>query len=43
MAHEHGKMDISEHEKTFHGFVKTGVYVSVIVAIVLIFLAIVGV
>lgn len=43
MAHEHGKMEISEQEKTFHGFIKAGIYTSVLVAIILIFLAIVGV
>lgn len=42
MAHEPGKMDITEQEKVFGGFIKGGIYVSVVVAIALIFLAIVG-
>lgn len=41
--HKHGEMDISVQEKTFQGFLKTGVWTSVIVVILLIFLAIVGI
>lgn len=42
-GHEHGKMNIAEHEKTFAGFIKWGIWLSVIVAVILIFLAIVGI
>lgn len=38
-----GEMEITEQEKTFAGFIKTGVWTSVIVVIALIFLAIVGI
>ena len=41
--HKHGEMDISVQEKTFHGFIKTGVWSTVIIIIALIFLAIVGI
>lgn len=27
--HEHGKMDITEHQKTFDGFMKMSTYVAV--------------
>ncbi len=37
--HEHGKMDISEQEKTFAGFVKWSVWVAAVSIGVLIFLA----
>jgi len=37
--HEHGKMDISEHEKTFNGFVRWSVWGAAISIGVLIFLA----
>lgn len=37
--HEHGKMDISEQEKTFNGFVKWSVWVGAVSIGVLIFLA----
>lgn len=37
-----GSMNISEQRETFHGFVKACVYLSVIVALVLIFLALVA-
>ena len=37
--HEHGTMDVTEQEKTFAGFMTWTVWVLVIVAIVLIFLA----
>ncbi len=37
--HEHGKMDIREHEKTFAGFIRFAVWTVVIVLAILIFLA----
>ncbi|ATX65900.1 aa3-type cytochrome c oxidase subunit IV [Roseinatronobacter bogoriensis] len=37
--HEHGKMDISEQEKTFNGFVRWSTWGAVISIGVLIFLA----
>jgi hypothetical protein len=40
--HEHGKMDITEHEKTFEGFVKWSIWVSAISIGILIFLALVN-
>lgn len=40
--HVPGEMDITEQERTFHGFIKAGVIMSVIVTVVLIFLAFVG-
>jgi cell division protein FtsL len=40
--HEHGKMDITEQEKTFEGFVKVIAITCVVVAIILIFLALVN-
>lgn len=38
----HGEMDISDHERTFNGFIKAGMILSGVVAFLLIFLAIVG-
>lgn len=40
--YKRGSMDTSEQEKMFHGLVKGTAIVAVIVAVVLIFLAIVG-
>jgi hypothetical protein len=40
--HEHGKMDISEQEKTFEGFIKWSVWVGVVSIAILIFLALVN-
>jgi disulfide bond formation protein DsbB len=37
--HEHGKMDISEQERTFGGFVRMAVWAVVIIVAILIFLA----
>ncbi|MEO0388577.1 MAG: aa3-type cytochrome c oxidase subunit IV [Pseudomonadota bacterium] len=37
--HEHGKMDITEQEKTFEGFIKFWIYLFAASAAVLIFLA----
>ena len=39
MAHEHGKMDIRDHEKTFAGFVKVVTWVSILILVFLLFLA----
>ena len=36
--HKHGEMDISVQQKTFDGFIKTGIWTSVVVIIALIFL-----
>ena len=40
--HKHGEMDITEQEKTFEGFIKVGVWGTVISIAILVFLAIVG-
>ena len=40
--HELGKMDISEQEKTFAGYVKFATWAIVVIVALLIFLAIVG-
>lgn len=40
--HEHGKMDITEHEKTFEGFVKWSIWVAAVSIGILIFLALVN-
>ncbi|MDP0927477.1 aa3-type cytochrome c oxidase subunit IV [Paracoccus onubensis] len=37
--HEHGSMDITEHRKTFAGFVRVSTWTAVISILVLIFLA----
>lgn len=38
--HEHGKMDITEQEKTFEGFVKASTWVAGVAIGILVFLAI---
>ena len=38
--HEHGKMDITDHERTFEGFIKFWIWLFGISAAILIFLAI---
>ena len=38
--YKHGEMDISEHEKTFEGFMKASTKVAIVSIAVLIFLAI---
>ncbi|REC57991.1 aa3-type cytochrome c oxidase subunit IV [Rhodosalinus sediminis] len=38
--HEHGKMDITEQEKTFEGFVKASIWVAGVAIGILVFLAI---
>lgn len=40
--YKHGSMDTSEQEKTFNGLVKISAWVVVFVALILVFLAIVG-
>ncbi len=37
---KHGHMDITDHEKTFEGFIRASVRVAVAVILVLIFLAV---
>lgn len=38
--HEHGSMDITDQQKTFDGFVVFGIRATIVILIVLIFLAI---
>lgn len=38
--HEHGKMDITEQNRTFEGFIKGGIYLGVFSAAALIFMAV---
>jgi hypothetical protein len=38
--HEHGSMDIEEHEKTFLGFVKFTTYTVIIILVALVLLAV---
>lgn len=40
--YKHGSMDTTEHQKAFAGLIKAAVWVCVLTAITLIFLAIVG-
>lgn len=40
--HKHGEMDISEHQKTFAGFIRMAIWVSGISIGVLIFMALVN-
>lgn len=37
--HKHGEMDISEHQKTFTGFIKAATWVSCLSIAVLVFMA----
>ncbi len=37
--HKYGEMDITEHKKTFAGFIKLGTWVTVLSIVVLIFMA----
>ncbi|RMF39404.1 MAG: aa3-type cytochrome c oxidase subunit IV [Alphaproteobacteria bacterium] len=39
VSHRHGDMDIEDHRRTFHGFVKVAIWLCVVSAIVLLFLA----
>lgn len=38
--HKHGSMDITEQEKTFEGFIKATIRVTVVCLLVLVFLAV---
>ena len=38
-----GEMNITEQKKTYEGFLKVGVWLAIVVAVLLIFLAIVGI
>lgn len=40
--HKHGEMDITEQTKTFDGFIKVGVWGTIICILILIFLALVA-
>lgn len=40
--HEHGKMDITAQQQTFAGFIRALVVSAIVVAVVLIFLALVN-
>ncbi len=40
--YEHGKMDITEQEKTFEGFIRVSIWVTVISISTLIFIALVN-
>lgn len=40
--HKHGNMDIHEQEKTFAGFTRFAVWTVVIVAVILVFLALIN-
>ena len=40
--HKHGEMDITEQQKTFDGFVRTMTISVVVIAVVLIFMALVN-
>ena len=37
--HIHGKMDVTEQEKTYAGFIKAGIWLVVICILVLLFMA----
>jgi hypothetical protein len=41
-AHEHGKMKIAEQEKTFHGFIKAGIWLVYACIAIALFLAVFG-
>lgn len=40
--HKHGEMDITEHEKTFAGFIRVSVWVAAVSVGILVFLALVN-
>lgn len=40
--YKHGSMDVAEHEKTFHGFIKVAIGVAIFSIGTLIFLALVN-
>ncbi|GAB4385725.1 aa3-type cytochrome c oxidase subunit IV [Albidovulum sp.] len=37
--YKHGSMDISEHEKTFHGFIRFATRAVIVILAILVFLA----
>lgn len=39
--YEHGSMDISAQEKTFHGFIRAAIFVATVAIVALIFMALV--
>ena len=41
-AHKHGEMDITEHEKTFAGFIKVIIWVTALSLAAIIFMALVN-
>ena len=41
-TYEHGKMDISTHEKTFHGFIRMVTNGAILAILVLIFMGLVN-
>lgn len=40
--HKHGEMDIREHEKTFDGFIRFSIWTTVVILVLLVFLALVN-
>ena len=40
--HEHGKMDISEQEKTYSGFIRITVWTVAVIVVILVFLALIN-
>ena len=40
--YKHGEMDISEQEKTFEGFISTTTKATIVILLILVFLALVG-
>ena len=40
--HKHGSMDIGDHEKTFHGFIRLSIWVAGISIGILVFLGLVN-
>lgn len=41
-ANDHGKMNITEQEKTFHGFIKAGIWLVYACIAIALFLAVFG-
>lgn len=41
--HKHGEMDVSDHEKTFDGFVRMTVRTTVVILLILILLALLNI
>ncbi|MEZ5777619.1 MAG: aa3-type cytochrome c oxidase subunit IV [Paracoccaceae bacterium] len=40
--HEHGTMDIKDHERTFHGFIRVVTWATIAAIVILIFMALVN-